>query len=147
MQDRILNAGSRSLYAWSTVNFFLSSLILIIVVFGLGNSPLLTMVFEESEIARLGAGVIPALNCLTILYNSYAVALSVIVWLVVRFCLAKGQKWALWALLITIGFVEVFAFIASAPLGNVRWQVNFVLTALYVVGIGLSGYSLFARRT
>jgi hypothetical protein len=42
-----------------------------------------------------------------------------------------------------IGFVEVMAFIGSAPIGNVRWQVNIILSALYVVGIGLSGYSLF----
>jgi len=146
MPDRILKAGSRSLYAWSTINFFLSSLILTIVVFGFGNSPLLAMVFEESEIARLGAGVIPALNCLTILYNSYAIALSVLVWLVVRFCLRKGQEWAFWALLITIGFVEVFAFIASALVGNVRWQVNLALSALYVVGLSLSGYSLLLTR-
>jgi hypothetical protein len=46
-------------------------------------------------------------------------------------------------LLITIGFVEIFAFIASAPIGNARWQVNIILSALYVVGIGLSGWSLF----
>jgi len=116
----MLKAGSRCLYSWSGLNFLLSSLILIIVVFRFGNSPLLAMVFEESAIARLDAGVILALNCLTILYNSYAIALSVMVWLVVRFCLSKGQKWAFWALLVTIGFVEVFAFIASAPLGNVR---------------------------
>jgi hypothetical protein len=42
-----------------------------------------------------------------------------------------------------IGFVEVMAFIASAEVGNARWQVNIILSALYVVGIGLSGYSLF----
>ena len=143
----MLKAGSRCLYSWSGLNFLLSSLILIIVVFRFGNSPLLAMVFEESAIAGLGAGVISALNCLTILYNSYAIALSVLVWLVVRFCLSKGQKWAFWALLVIIGFVEVFAFIASAPLGNVRWQVNVVLSALYVVGIGLSGYSLLTRRS
>lgn len=146
MPDRMLKAGSRLLYSWSGLNFLLSILILTIVVFRFGNSPLLTMVFEESEIARLGAGVIPALNCLTILYNSYAIALSVMVWLVVRFGLCMGQKWAFWALLITIGFVEVFAFIASAPLGNVRWQVNVVLSALYVAGIALSAYSLLTRR-
>jgi hypothetical protein len=46
-------------------------------------------------------------------------------------------------LLITIGIVEILAFIASAPLGNARWQVNIPLSALYIVGIGLSGYSLF----
>lgn len=139
----MLKAGSRFLSVWSGLNFLISSLILTIVVFHIGNSPLLGMVFEESEIARLGAQVISALNCLTILYNSYAIALSVLVWFVIRLCLSKGQKWAFWALLITIGFVEIFAFVASAPLGNVRWQVNVILSALYVVGIGLSGWSLF----
>jgi len=39
--------------------------------------------------------------------------------------------------------VEVMAFIASAPLGNVRWQVNVLLSALYLLGISLSGYALF----
>lgn len=143
MTSKMLKAGSRFLSLWSGLNFLISSLILTIVVFHYGNSPLLVMVFEKSEIARLDAKVISALNCLTILYNSYAIALSVLVWFVIRICLSKGQKWAFWALLITIGFVEIFAFIASAPLGNVRWQVNIILSALYVVGIGLSGYSLF----
>ena len=147
MPDGRLKAGSRFLYSWSGLNFLLSFLILTIVVSRFGDSPLLAMVFEKSEIAGLGAGVIPAVNCLTILYNSYAVALSVLVWLVVRFGLSKGQKWAFWALLITIGFVEVFAFVASAPLGNVRWQVNVALSALYVLGIGLSGYALLTRRS
>jgi hypothetical protein len=141
--SKMLKAGSRFLSLWSGLNFLISSLILTIVVFHYGNSPLLVMVFEKSEIARLDAKVISALNCLTILYNSYAIALSVLVWFVIRLSLSKGQKWAFWVLLITIGFVEIFAFIASAPIGNVRWQVNVVLSALYVVGIGLSGYSLF----
>jgi len=139
----MLKAGSKFLSLWSGFNFLISSLILTIVVFHIGNSPLLGMVFEKPEIVRLDARVISALNCLTILYNSYAVALSVLVWFVIRLCLSKGQKWAFWALLITIGFVEIFAFVASAPLGNLRWQVNIPLSALYIVGIGLSGYSLF----
>ena len=139
----MLKRGSIVLSIWSGINFLISSLILTIVVFLNGNSPLLVMVFEKSEIARLDAKVISALNCLTILYNSYAIALSVLVWFVIRLCLSKGQKWAFWALLITIGFVEILAFIASAPIGNARWQVNIILSALYVVGIGLSGYSLF----
>ena len=139
----MLKAGSRFLSIWSGLNFLISSLILTIVVFQIGNSPLLGMVFEKSEIAGLDARVITALNCLTILYNSYAVALSILVWFVVRLCLSKGQKWAFWVLLITIGLVEILAFIASAPLENARWQVNVVLSALYILGIGLSGYALF----
>jgi hypothetical protein len=139
----MLKAGSRFLSLWSGLNFLISTLILTIVVFHIGNSPLLGMMFEKSEIARLDARVISALNCLTILYNSYAIALSVLAWFVIRLGLSKGQRWAFWALLITIGFVEIFAFIASAPIGNVRWQVNVVLSVLYIVGISLSGYSLF----
>jgi len=139
----MLKTGSRFLSSWSVLNFLISSLILTIVVFHIGNSPLLGMVFEKSEIASLDTMVITSLNTLTILYNSYAVALSVLVWFVTRLCLSKGQKWSFWVLLITIGFVEIFAFVASAPLGNARWQVNLVLSILYIVGIGLSGYSIF----
>jgi hypothetical protein len=139
----MLKTGSRFLSSWSVLNFLISSLILTIVVFRIGNSPLLGMVFEKSEIASLDTMVITSLNTLTILYNSYAVALSVLVWFVIRLCLSKGQKWSFWVLLITIGFVEIFAFVASAPLGNARWQVNLVLSILYIGGIGLSGYSIF----
>ena len=101
------------------------------------------MVFEKSEIASLDAKVIASLNALTILYNSCSVVVSVLVWLLIRKSLIAGQEWAFWTLVFVIGFVEVMAFIASAPIGNVRWQVNVVQSVLYVVGIGLSGYSLF----
>jgi len=141
--SKMLRAGSIALYLWSGLNFFLSSLILILVVFHIQNSPLLAMVFEKSVVASFDAKVILAFNCLTILYNSYAVAFSVLAWFIIRLSLSQGQKWAFWALLITIGFVEILAFIASAPLAHARWQVNVTLSALYVVGIGLSGYSLF----
>jgi hypothetical protein len=139
----MLKAGSRFLSLWCGINFLLAALILTIVVIFHANSPLLVMVFEKSEIASLDAKVIASLNALTILYNSCSVVLSVLVWLLIRKSLIAGQKWAFWVLLFVIGFVEVMAFIASAPIGNVRWQVNVVLSALYVVGIGLSGYSLF----
>jgi hypothetical protein len=74
------------------------------------------------------------------------VVLSVLVWLLIRKELVAGQKWAFWVLLFVIGFVEVVAFIASAPLGNARWQVNVVQSALYIVGIGLAGYSIFKSK-
>jgi hypothetical protein len=139
----MLKRGSIVLSIWSGINFLLAALILTIVVIFKGNSPILALVFEKSEIASLDAKVIASLNALTILYNSCSVALSVLVWLLIRKSLIAGQKWAFWALLITIGFVEVMAFIASAGVENARWQVNVVQSALYVVGIGLSGYALF----
>jgi hypothetical protein len=104
------------------------------------------MVFEKSEIASLDARVIASLNTLTILYNSCSMVLSVLVWLLVRKNLMAGQAWAFWVLLCAIGFVEVMAFIASAGVENARWQVNAVQSALYVVGIGLCGYSIFKAK-
>ena len=139
----MLKAGSIILSIWSGINFLLAALILTSVVVFNANSPLLVMVFERTEIAALDSRVIASLNALTILYNSCSVVVSVMVWIIIRQNLVNGQKWAFWVLLFVIGFVEVMAFIASAEVGNVRWQVNVVLSALYVVGIGLSGYSLF----
>jgi hypothetical protein len=142
----MLKRGSIALSIWSGINLLLAALILTSVVVFNANSPLLVMVFEKSEIASLDAKVIASLNALTILYNSCSVVLSVLVWLLIRKSLIAGQKWAFWVLLFVIGFVEVMAFIASARVGNARWQVNVVQSVLYVVGIGLAGSSIFKRQ-
>ena len=140
----MLKRGSIVLSIWCVINFILAFIILSYVIVFKRNSPILQVAsFSEAEIASLGAKVIASLNALTILYNSCSVVLSVLVWLLIRKCLIAGQKWAFWVLLFVIGFVEVMAFIASAPIGNARWQVNVVQSFLYVAGIGLSGYSLF----
>jgi hypothetical protein len=139
----MLKRGSIVLSIWSGINFLLAALILTSVVVFNANSPLLVMVFERSEIAALDPRVIASLNALTILYNSCSMVVSVMVWIIIRQNLVNGQKWAFWALLVTIGFVEVMAFIASAQVGHARWQVNVILSVLYILGIGLSGFALF----
>jgi hypothetical protein len=139
----MLKRGLTILSIWSGINFLLAALILTSIVIFNANSPILVMVFEKSEIVSLDAKVIASLNALTILYNSCSVVVSVLTWSLIRKNLIAGQKWAFWVLLFVIGFVEVMAFIASAPIGNARWQVNVVQSILYVVGIGLSGYSIF----
>ncbi len=141
----MLKAGSIVLSIWSGINFILAALILTSVVVFNADSPLLAMVFEKSEIANLNPRVIESLNTLTILYNSCSVVVSVFVWTIIRNNLVAGQKWAFWLLLFAIGFIEVMAFIASAGVGHARWQVNVVQSALYVVGIGLAGYSIFKQ--
>jgi hypothetical protein len=141
----MLKAGSIILSIWSGINFILAALILTSVVVFNADSPLLAMVFEKSEIANLNPRVIESLNTLTILYNSCSVVVSVFVWTIIRNNLVAGEKWAFWLLLFVIGFIEVMAFIASAGVGHARWQVNVVQSALYAVGIGLAGYSIFKQ--
>ena len=143
----MLKTGSTLLSIWSGINLLVSAAILTMVVIFKANSPLLDLVFEESEVADLSTKVIASLNALTILYNSCSVVLSVVVWFIIRKGLIVGQRWAFWTLLFGIGFVEVMAFIASAPIGNARWQLYVAMSALYAVGIGLVGYSLFRRQT
>ncbi len=140
----MLKAGSRLISIWCVINFILAIIILIYVIILKKDSPILQVAsFSEIEITSLSAKTIAALNALTILYNSCSVVVSVLVWLLIRKSLIAREKWAFWALLCVIGFVEVMAFIASAPIGNARWQVNVVQSVLYVAGISLSGYSLF----
>jgi hypothetical protein len=138
----MLKRGSMVLSIWSGINFLLAALILTSVVILNTNSPILPLVFEESEIASLDAKVIESLNALTILYNSCSVVVS----LLIRKSLIAGQKWAFWVLLFVIGFVEVMAFIASALIGNARWQVNIIQSILYIMGIGLCAYPILKQK-
>ena len=144
----MLKRGSIILSIWCVVNFILALLILSYVIVFHRNSPILQVAsFSEAEIASLGAKTIAALNCLTILYNSCSMVISVLVWLVIRKNLIAGQKWAFWALLSVIGIVEVMAFYASSYIGHGRWQVNVVQSALYLVGIGLCAYPILKPKS
>ena len=142
----MLKAGSIILSIWSGINFLLAFLILTSVVIFNADSPLLVMVLAKPEIAAIDSRVIASLNTLTILYNSCSIVVSVMVWIIIRQNLVNGQRWAFWILLFTLGFVEVMAFIASAQVGHARWQVNIILSILYALGIGLTGYALSTKR-
>jgi hypothetical protein len=143
----MLKRGSTILSIWCGINFILALIILCYVIIFKQNSPILQVAsFSEAEIAGLGAKTIAALNCFTILYNSCSLIVSVLTWPLIRKNLVAGQKSAFWTLVFVIGFIEVMAFWASSYIGHGRWQVNVLQSVLYVVGIGLSGYSLFNRK-
>ena len=143
----MLKAGSTALSIWCAINFILALIILSYVIVLKKDSPILRVAsFSEAEIAGLSAKTIAALNCFTILYNSCSLVISVLTWPLIRKNLLAGQKSAFWMLVFVIGFVEVMAFFASSYIGHGRWQVNVVQSMLYVVGIGLSGGSLFKSK-
>lgn len=143
----MLKKGSIVLSIWCVINFMLAFIILCYVIVFKQNSPILQVAsFSEAEIAGLSAKTIAALNCFTILYNSCALMVSVLTWPLIRKNLVTGEKSAFWTLVFVIGFIEVMAFLASSYIGHGRWQVNVLQSVLYLVGIGLSGYSLFNRK-
>jgi hypothetical protein len=140
----MLKKGSIVLSIWCVINFILAFIILSYVIVLKKDSPILQVAsFSEAEIASLSAKTIAAFNCFTILYNSCSLVISVLTWPLIHKNLPAGQKSAFWMLVFVIGFIEVMAFFASSYIGNGRWQVNVVQSALYLVGIGLSGWSLF----
>jgi hypothetical protein len=140
----MLKKGSNILSVWCTINFILALIILCYVIVFKQNSPILQVAsFSDAEIASLSAKTIAALNCFTILYNSCSLMVSVLTWPLIRKNLVAGQKSAFWMLVFVIGFLEVMAFLASSYIGHGRWQVNVLQSVFYLVGIGLSGWSLF----
>jgi hypothetical protein len=140
----MLKKGSIVLSIWCVINFILAFIILCYVIVLKKDSPILQVAsFSEAEIAGLGAKTIAALNCFTILYNSCSLVISVLTWPLIRKNLVSGEKSAFWTLVIVIGFIEVMAFLASSYIGHGRWQVNVLQSVFYLVGIGLSGWSLF----
>jgi hypothetical protein len=142
----MLKIGAIMLALWSGINVLLASLILTLMIFFKSNAPILGMVLKKSEIAQLDPRVIVSLNALAILYNSCAAAVSILALFVIWSGLINGQGWAFWVLLISLGFVELLAFLAWAPIGNARWQVNGMLSILYLVGMVLVGYSMYGNR-
>ncbi len=144
----MLKKGSMVLSIWCVINFVLAFTILCYVILLKKDSPILQVAaFSEAEIASLSAKTIAALNCFTVLYNSCALMVSVLTWPLIRKNLVAGEKSAFWTLAFVIGFIEVMAFLASSYIGHGRWQVNVLQSILYIVGIGLCGYSIFKRQT
>jgi uncharacterized membrane protein YhaH (DUF805 family) len=142
----MLKRGSIVLSIWCIINFILAFFILSYVIVLKKDSPILQVAsFSEADIASLSAKTIAALNSFTILYNSCSLVISVLTWPLIRKNLVDGQKSAFWMLVFVIGFIEVMAFYASSFIGNGRWQVNVVQSVLYLIGIGMSGWSLFKR--
>ena len=143
----MLRRGSTVLSIWCGINFILAFIILCFVIVFKQNSPILQVAsFSEAEIAGLSAKTIASLNCFTILYNSCSLMVSVLTWPLIRKNLVAGQKSTFWMLVFVIGFVEAMAFLASSYIGHGRWQVNVLQSILYLVGIGLSGWSLFKSK-
>ena len=140
----MLKKGSTVLSIWCVINFLLALIILSYVIVLEKNSPILQVAaFSEIEIASLSAKTLAALNSFTILYNSCSLMISVLTWRLIRKNLVASEKWAFWMLAGVIGFIEVMAFLASSYIGHGRWQVNVFQSILYMVGICLSGYSIF----
>ncbi len=143
----MLKTGSRLLSIWCVINGALALFILVYVIVLGRDSPMLQVAgFAPAEVAALSARTLGALNAFTLLYNSCALAVSLLCWPLIRRGLLAGDRPTFWQLVGVIGFIEVMAFWASAYVGHGRWQVNVLQSLLVVVGIGLCAAPILRPR-
>jgi hypothetical protein len=100
---------------------------------------------EQAEVARLSEQVLATFKSLAIYFNSAVVTFCLLSILVIWAGLTRGERWAFWALAITMGMGQISGFVADSFIGNKTLMVNVALTAIYLLGMGLSWWDLRAN--
>ena len=140
----MLKFGSFVLSIEAGLQFLVSVLSLLVSLFG-KHAPILKMAFTNEELLTLDAKYVTTTKALAIMHNSGAIICTFLCLVIIWTSLIHGQKWAFWVLLLVGIFGHTFWFIGDSFIGNETLIVNCVLTALFLVGIGLAGYGIFLR--
>lgn len=138
----MLKTGVIILSVWAGFNFLLAVFILINLLF-ISDHPLISrVVFSDAELAELNPKTAAAIKSLAIMLNSSIAASTCFILIVLWNSMSKGQQWAFWGLLITGGFGQIMQFVGDAAIGNKTLTASIVMTAIFVVGIVLSGIGI-----
>ncbi len=143
----MLKIGAVILTFGAVFNLLLAAGILIAIIFFGKDPPILYVSFAESGIANLDELTLTTFRSLAVYFNSAVVASCILGIFVIWMGLAQGHKWAFWALLITAGIGQASGFVADSFIGNKTLVINMVFTVLYLLGIGLSGFGLWMKRS
>jgi len=141
----MLKIGAIILSIWGGFNALLATFILVQIIF-FGSHPLISrVVFDEKEIAELTPKTVAAIKDLAILMNATALAISILVLFVVWTGLINKEVWAFWALLISVGLLQVMQFVGDTYIGNKTLPASIIMTILFLAGIILSEIGLFRK--
>lgn len=138
----MLKVGAVILTIDAAFNFLLAAGIIFAIIFFGKNPPILYVSLGEIEIAHLDKQVLATFKSLAIYFNSAVVTFCLLSIFVIWMGLAHGQRWAFWALLVTIGIGRILGFVADSFISNKTLMVNIILTVVYLFGISLSWYDL-----
>jgi len=138
----MLKIGAIVLTISASFNLLLAAAILIAIIYLGKNPPILYISLGQAETANLGQQVLATFKSLAIYFNSAIVASCLLSIFVIWAALSQGQKWAFWALFVTIGISQMMVFIADSYMGNKTLVVNIVLTVIYLLGMGISWLGL-----
>jgi hypothetical protein len=138
----MLKIGAVVLTISAGFNLLLAAAILAAIIYLGKNPPILYVSLGQAETANLGQQVLATFKSLAIYFNSAIVASCLLSIFVIWAALSQGQKWAFWALFVTMGISQMMAFIADSFIGNKTLLVNIILTAVYLLGMVLSWLGL-----
>lgn len=141
----MLKAGAIILTVAAVFNLLLAAGILIAIIFFGKNPPILYVSLARDDISALSEQVLRTFKSLSIYFNSAVIASCVGGLFVIWMGLARGQKWAFWAVLITVVIGQASGFVADSFIGVRTLGVNIVFTGLYLLGIGLSCFGLWMK--
>jgi len=134
----MLKIGAVVLTIGALFNFLLAAGILAAIIFFGKNPPILYVSIDQAEIARLDKQVLTTFKSLAVYFNAAVILFCLLSIFVIWMGLVQGQRWAFWALLITMGIGQILGFIADSFIGNKTLRVNILFTVVYLLGIGLS---------
>ena len=138
----MLKIGAVVLTISAGFNLLFAAAILVAIICLGKNPPILYVSLGREDVARLGEPVLATFKSLAIYFNSAVVTFCLLSIFVIWAGLNQGQRWAFWALFITMGTGQILGFVADSFIGNKTLVVNIVLTAIYLLGMGLSWYGL-----
>ncbi len=138
----MLKIGAVVLTIGAAFNLLLATGILVAIIFLGKNPPILYVSLEQAGIVRLDKQVLTTFKSLAVYFNSAVVTFCLLSIFVIWMGLVQGQRWAFWALLITMGIGQILGFVADSFIGNKTLGVNIIFAVVYLLGIGLSWYGL-----
>lgn len=138
----MLKVGAIILTAGVACNLVLATAILVAVILLGRNPPILYVSLQKPEIDRLDANTLATFKSLAIYFNAAVVASCLMGLFVIWMSLTHGQRWAFWALLVTMAIGQLSAFVADSFIGHQTVAVNVVFTALYLLGMILCWFGL-----
>jgi hypothetical protein len=138
----MLKIGAVVLTISAGLNLLLAAAILIAVIVLGKNPPILYVSLSQAEVAQLPEQVLATFKSLAIYFNSAVVTFCLLSIFVIWSALGQGHKWVFWAILITMGIGQILAFVADSFIGNKTLISDIVLTAIYLLGIALSGFGI-----
>jgi len=145
----MLRAGAMILFTLNA-GYMLSAALSLFAALGLGwVAPHLFRGPPIEAIPGLSPEIAGTTRCLAILCYAFAVGYFLLLHLTTWKGLIKGQKWAFWATIITVAFIQVMLFVADAATG-LRWVAGtdyVVLSAVALAGIMLSGYGFIEQHS